>query len=364
MMVSIKDVAKRAGVSIATVSNVINCKKNVSEERTKRVQIAIKELGYHTDPFARSMKTGQSNTIGLISTDIGGMFYSYVIESLCDILEQNRYHLTVIGTTRNQFLPQGNASSDPLDIIIEKFQSLVRHRVDGIIFTSTFAEQMEEPMIERIFEVVSPSKIPLVTMGSDLSDHGIDSIYSDSFMGGKVATNHLIKQGCRKIAHVAGPTMRRAARQRLQGYQAAIEEARIPSSPSLIASGDFSHHSGFSAMNKILSQNMDIDGVYVANDQMAVGAMRAIRQHHLRVPEDIRMIGYDDVAISSVLTPPLSTMHVQKRQMGISAAETMLKRLSGEYTAREPIVVKLDTQLIIRQSSCPNMPDDWIISDW
>lgn len=362
--IGIKEVAQRAGVSTATVSNVLNNKKNVSPERTRRVQIAIKELGYRVDPFARSMKTGQSNTIGLIITDIGGMFYSYVIEALCNYLELHHYHLTVIGTTRNRFMNHLDSNASDLDVIIEKFQSLIQQRVCGIIFSSTFPESMEQTLVDRILEVVGPANIPLVTIGSDFSAYGIDSVYSDSFEGGKKATAHLIKQGCKRIAHITGLMYRRAARQRKEGYEAALAEAHIPIDPNLIAHGDFHHQSAYVAANQLLAYDKNIDGIYVANDTMAIGAMRALRQRNIRIPEDIRIIGYDDVATASILTPPLSSIHVQKREMGTQAAKLLLQRLSEKQRSSEPIVVKLETELIIRQSTSLDALDDWIISDW
>lgn len=358
-MCSIKDVARRAGVSISTVSNVLNGTKRVSEELTRRVMIAVEELGYQANPIAKSMKSSKSHSVGIISTDIGGLFYPYIIKGLYGVLSQAGYSVQVFET---------DGARDPQhswERVIEGVRRFVNYRMDGIVLTSIFPANMEEYYAQRILELAHrEKKIPLISIETDFTRFGIDSIFADSFEGAIQATEHLIQKGCQKIAHITGPMFTRVSIERLAGFRSALEKANLPIIEDCIANGDYSHLSGYKAAKEILTKNTDFDGIFIANDQMALGAMRALRESGKRIPEDVKVIGYDDVFISSVLEPPLSTMHVLKRTMGERGAEVLLKRMQGDISEEQVVSVKLEARLVERRSTNAAAVDDWILSDW
>ncbi len=359
-MASIKDVAQRAGVSISTVSNVLNGTKYVSENLSRRVMAAVEELGYQANPIAKNMKSSRSSTVGIISTDISGLFYPYVIKGLYNTFSQSGYNVQMFETD-GVHDPQNSWEK-----AVEGVHRFVDYRVDGIVLTSIFPASMEEYYVNRILRIIrgAPKDIALVSLETDFTRYGIDSIYANSTAGAERAVDHLLLKGCRRIAHITGPIFTRVSIDRLTGYKNAILRAGLPVDEDLIGYGDYSHLSGYKAMKDILARGGDFDGAFIANDQMAVGAMRALREAGRRVPEDVKVIGYDDVFISCVLEPPLSTVHVLKRTMGESGAKLLIDRMQGAARRKGPVAVELPTRLVERRSTCADAPDDWILSDW
>ena len=359
-MVSIKDVAQRAGVSISTVSNVLNGTKFVSETLRRRVMTAVEELGYQANPIARNMKSSRSHTVGVISTDIGGLFYPYVIKGLYNRFSQNGYNVHVFET---------DGVHDPRsswERVVDGVRHFVEYRVDGIVLTSIFPANMEAYYADRILKLVQNSgkDIAIVSLETDFTRYGIDSVYANSVAGAERAVDHLVLKGCGRIAHITGPIFTRVSIERLTGYRNAMARAGLEVREAWIANGDYSHPSGYKAMDEILRRAPEIDGLFVANDQMAVGAMRRIHEAGLRIPEDIKVIGYDDVFISCVLEPPLSTMHVLKRTMGEHGAQLLIDRIEGRSASRRAIAIEMEARLVERRSTNPQAPDDWILSDW
>lgn len=357
-MSGIKDVAKRAGVAISTVSNVLNHSKYVSEELTKRVQIAAQELGYHPDPVAKSMKSKQSGNIGVVVTDICGLFYPYVLRGLFEVFYANGYNMIIIDS---------NGLNDPFDSIkraVDGFANLIRSRVDGIVFSSIFPESIEAAQMKKLLKMAEvPKPVCLVSVEQDFTKYGIDSVFTDSVQGAQKAVRHLLELGCRHIGHITGPIFTRVGQDRVQGYKKTLAEAGLETNDSMITNGDYTHRSGYDAMCELLQQMPGIDGLFVANDQMSVGALRALREAGRRVPEDVKVIGYDDVFIGSVMETPLSTIHIRKRSMGIEAAKLMLARLKGG-DAHPPRRIELASRLVVRKSTVLNAPEDWIMVDW
>jgi DNA-binding LacI/PurR family transcriptional regulator len=363
-MVTIHDVAKRAGVSISTVSNVINKNKFVSDDLVRRVNAAVQELKYSANPIAQRMKIKCTKTIGIITADLCGLFYPYVLKGMYDVLNQRGYRLNILDS---------EGSHDNLGGI-KKFQEsitgLVRDRVDGIVFASTVPEEIEAGIIRDVMNLPSFRKnTGFVCIEKNLSKYGIDSVYADSEAGAETATSHLIETGCRAIGHITGPFFVTIAQDRVRGYKNAMRNRGLEVDDNrMIARGDYTHKSGYMAMKELLRTMPEIDGVFTANDQMSVGALKALSEAGKRVPDDVKIIGYDDVFISSVLDPPLSTIHVQKYRMGKNAAELLLTQLEeDDGTPRGKVlgrVIELESKLIVRKSTVKNAPDDWILVDW
>ncbi|MDR1374184.1 MAG: LacI family transcriptional regulator, partial [Treponema sp.] len=324
-MVTINDVAKRAGVSISTVSNVINKNKFVSPELCRRVKDAVKEMDYTANPIARKMKVKYTKTIGVISADLCGLFFPYVLKGMYDVFISKGYKLIVMDSEG----VHDNIGS--IKKLREGITSLIQDRVDGIAFFSMVPEKMEVDIISDVMKA-SFSKKPtvFVCVEKDLSKYGIDSVYANSERGADTATSHLIETGCRCIGHISGPVFFTVVQDRIAGYKNAMERNGLAvDEPQMIANGDYSHKSGYLAMRELLGKMPDIDGVFVANDQMSVGAMKAIFEADKRIPEDVKVIGYDDVFIASVLEPSLSTIHIQKHFMGKRAAELLIAQIEN-----------------------------------
>ncbi len=358
-MAGIKAVAKRAGVSISTVSNVLNGTKYVSEELTQRVKIAVEELGYHPDPVAKSMKSKNSKNIGVIVTDICGLFYPYVLRGMFEVFNRHGYNMIIIDSNgiNDQFAN--------IQRVVDGFTHLVHSRVDGIVFSSVFPESVEAIQMKKLLKMIDgPKQIRMVSVETDFTKYGIDSVCSDSVKGALKATRHLIDVGCKRIGHITGPIFTRVAQDRVKGFTQALEEDGRQVNDSMIANGDYTHRSGYIAMRELLHQMEDIDGVFIANDQMSVGALRALGEAGKRVPGDVRVIGYDDVFIASVTEPPLSTIHIKKHNMGAQAAALLLERIRNGKAGEPPKLIELETRLVVRKSTSANAPEDWILVDW
>ncbi|MDR1174445.1 MAG: LacI family transcriptional regulator [Treponema sp.] len=359
-MVTIIDVAKRAGVSISTVSNVINKNKYVSEDLVRRVNMAVQELEYSANPIAQRMKFKHTKTIGVITADLCGLFYPYVLKGMYDVLNSKGYRLIVMDSEGIHDHFGG------IKKLQEGITSLVQDRVDGIVFASTVPEEMEASIIHDVMKMPSLKKnTGFVCVEKDLSKYGIDSVYADSVRGAEIAVSHLIDVGCRHIGHITGPIFFTISQDRISGYKNAMQRNGLEvNEAKMIAYGDYTHKSGYLAMKQLLQKMPDIDGVFAANDQMSVGALKALSEAKKRVPEDIKMIGYDDVFIASVMEPSLSTIHIQKHFIGKKAAELLLEQIEDAENIQRGATVEIEPKLIIRRSTVKNAPDDWILVDW
>lgn len=360
-MSGIKDVAKRAGVSISTVSNVLNKSKYVSPELVKRVEKAAEELSYEVNPIARSMKNNKTGTIGVITEDMCGLFYPYVIKGINLVASEKGYQITIYDT-QGAYGDQAALKREE-----EVFRRLATSRVDGILFVSMVSNEHKEKYFSQIKRLTSQYKrIPLVSMERDFTGVGIDSVYFDGYENAKCAVQHLIDCGCRKIGHITGPVVMQIAKERIRGYKICLEENHLPvDEEKMIIHGDYSHQSGYMAMKQLLYDVPDLDGVFCGNDQMAIGALKVLKECGKRVPEDIKLIGYDDVFLASVVEPSISTIHIQKKHSGIEAAKMLFQRIENqdeEFT--EPKGIKMESRLVIRKSTVADAPEDWILSDW
>jgi DNA-binding LacI/PurR family transcriptional regulator len=278
-----------------------------------------------------------------------------------DVLNTRGYRLNILDS---------EGSHDNLGSI-KKFQEsisgLVRDRVDGIVFASTVPEEIEAGIIRDVMNLPTFSKnTGFVCIEKNLSKYGIDSVYADSEAGAEMAVAHLIETGCRRIGHITGPFFVTIAQDRVRGYKKVMKRQGLEvDDDRMIVHGDYTHKSGYMAMKELLRKMPDIDGVFAANDQMSVGALKALFEAGKRVPEDVKMIGYDDVFIASVLDPTLATIHVKKYRMGKNAAELLLTQFE-ENKEPSPLgsVIELESKLVVRKSTVKNAPDDWILVDW
>ena len=330
-MASIRDVAELANVSTATVSHVVNGTRYVSPELTERVEAALLELDYQPDAVARSLRRGETLTIGLIVPNLEIPFFASVAYSIERAASSHGYSI---------ILGNSDWEKDRESILL---QNLVARQVDGLICISA---GMSVAQIEPLVNVGTP----VVTFERKLLDSGLDAVSIDNYGGAYTATKHLLELGHRRIAAIQGRRMSIVSEERLEGYHDALRDAGLEPNPDYVFSGDYLPEAGKLAALQILSLQKRPTAIFAFNDLMAMGALRVLGEHGLSVPDEMAVIGFDDIPISQYTTPALTTMRQPLEQMGSLAVDLLLQRIRSEdhYKARH---VRLQPELIIRAST-------------
>lgn len=319
-------VAREAGVSPSTVSRILNGTAVVSEAKKKAVEDAVAKLGFVPNPMARGLAGGRSFSIGVITQSIDSPFYGAALRGIEDQLDPAGYRpLFVSGHWR------ADVEARCIDILLSR-------RVDGIIvLTGRLSDQAVKACAQSV---------PLVVTGRTLTTNNLCALNFDNFTGGQMATQHLIDLRHRRIAFIAGDPKHPDATQRLLGYRAALKDAGIAFDPKLVVQGDYNESSGLLAVTQLLSAQQPFTAIFAANDQMAIGAAHGLHRHGLRIPEDISLIGFDDLPTSLYALPPLTTIHQPAYEMGQLAATAMMQLLAGEPSALQVP----GPRLIVRES--------------
>lgn len=349
-MPSIKDVAEKAGVSISTVSNVINGTKYVSDELKLKIIKTIEELQYEVDPVARSLKSKKTMTIGVVITNINRIFFPQVMKGIQDSAAKHGYNLTFFST------------NDRFEDEKRFVQMLESTWVDGIILDSV-ADANDEKYYKYLSSLGNSKKsIPVVSLERRMDTYGISSVVVNNIHGGSLAAKHLIECGCREVVHITGPISSCIVQDRLNGYKDQLGKGGLSIDDARIVEGDYSPLSGYYAMKQILMTGIDVDGVFAANDQMAIGAIKAIRENGLMIPEDVKVVGFDNTFIATIVEPALTTINVPKYKMGDAAVEMLVKRIEQESSSSD--VIEMPINLIIRQSTDLRGDKNWDLYDW
>lgn len=330
-MATIKDVAKRAGVSTTTVSHVINKTRFVAEETKAAVRAAIDELHYSPSAVARSLKVNNTKSIGLLATSSEAPYFAEIIESVENSCYAKGYTLILCN------------SHNDLDKQRAYLAMLAQKRVDGLLVMCA-----EYPP-ELLSMLEGYRHIPMVVMdwGQAHSDF-TDTVIDNAFEGGYLAAQYLIERGHRDIGAIPGLQERNTGSGRYLGFRKALEEAGIDLREEWIVQGDFEPESGYQAMQKILAQKNRPTAVFCGGDIMAVGALCAADELGLRVPQDISIIGYDNVRHSRYFTPALTTIHQPKERLGQSAFAMLLDRITSKRETSQ--VIEVHPRLIERRS--------------
>ena len=204
-----------------------------------------------------------------------------------------------------------------------------------------------------------------MSLERNLTPYGIDSVYFDGYANSVMAVQHLIDCGCRKICHISGPGYMEIAEERILGYLATMRQNGLPvNERKMIAKGNYSHQGGYLAMKELLENVPDLDGIFCGNDQMAIGALKVLKEYGKQVPQDVKLIGYDDIFISSIVEPSLSTIHIKKKHAGMEAAKILLDRIENPDDRKPVRGVLMDGRLVVRKSTVAAAPEDWILSEW
>jgi LacI family transcriptional regulator len=331
-MVSIKDIAKLAGMSPSTVSRVINQKKYVKPEIRRIILDLIEQTGYVPNRAARSMVLQRTFTVGIIAPDTFNMFQ----RQLFSLIE---HRLETFGYGTHFFFVKFEEGSE--ERCLDRLKS---EKVDGVIM-------IHEISAPPFYAYLQDSGIPAVLTTFDRPGAGLCSIHVDEYKSAQDAVNYLIKLGHQKIDIISASGFSFGG-QRAEGYRRALAAAGIePNEERIVFASSFTSEAGRSAMRMLLDRGHEITGVFAITDELAIGAMRALWEAGLRIPQDVSVMGFDDIDISSYLAPGLSTVRQPLAQMGEHAANLVHALICGEAISREPVI--LPHSLAIRESSAP-----------
>jgi LacI family transcriptional regulator len=330
---TMKRIAGELGVSITTVSKVLNNRDDIGHATRARVLAKVAELGYQPNAVARSLTLRRTHTLGVVIPDLMHSFFVEIVAGLESVARTNGFGLLLCSSNENPVRER------------EDIEMLRQRQVDGIVLASANAAGNTD-LLQRLGAL----GIGLVMIDrDDHPDVRCDRVLTDDEMVGRIATTHLIEQGRRAIAHIGGPSIVHAKR-RADGYKAALKAHRIKGRAEWIARGGFMEADGFRAMKKLLTLKPRPDAVFAANDPAAIGAMKAIWSAGLRVPEDVAVVGAGDIALGDLLRVPLTTISWSREELGKRAGELILDRI-GPTPADKFRRVVIPPQLVVRRSS-------------
>lgn len=321
------DVARVAGVSPSTVSRILNGTAKVSDEKRAAVQAAIEQMNFAPNQMAQGLKKGRSMTIGIVVQDIASPFFDETLHGVDDGLKGTGYASVIVSG-------HWNASEE-----IERIRLLLARKVDGIILLSG---RIGDEDILRFAGVR-----PIVSTGRSLQTASALGFKLDNENGAYQAVRHLLDLGHRRIAFVTGPANNNDADERMSGYRRALQEAGIDFDPALVAEGDFHEAGGAHAMNQLLERESGFTALFAANDLSAYGARLCMYRRGIRVPEDVSLIGFDDLPSSEYTTPPLTTIRQPLYDMGRIATQALLHLINGETVPEQMPPL----QLVVRETT-------------
>jgi len=329
-MSTLKDVAKKASVGVTTVSRFLNNDPTlvIGKDTKTRIIDAVKELNYVPNASARALKVGKTSTFGLVIPDFNNPVYSQIITGIESVLNEKGYHLIVVS------LGKGTAKNSYLKLVTEG-------RVDGLFIAATFLEDEEIQMLEVL-------NFPYVLINR-LSDKAKNYVVANDQKAAKKAVSYLIENGHKKIVHLSGDLTTDTGSRRLQGFKEALIAKGFTVDKSLIVETEFTEDSGYKAMQSMLSdRSQNFTAVFAANIRVAFGAMVAIRDQGLKIPEDISVVGFHDITLSKITYPPLTTVKISLEEMGEKAANMLLQLIADE--PGETKIMIENNELIIRDS--------------
>jgi DNA-binding LacI/PurR family transcriptional regulator len=336
---NIYDIAQLSGVSIATVSRVINNKPGVSEEAKSRVLGAIEKTNFIPNQLAKSLANKKSYVIGIVMPGINN-YYSQRIDAIHKVCKEEGYSLMITANYRN---------TNSIEDDIGNFNLLIEKRVDGIIYFPTHVSDAHIELLKRI-----KGSIPIVVTDSEISEVNLACVIQDSINPTKEIMKYLVKGGHRHIAFINGPNYDKVNNKRYETFRAFLKDSDIEFDETYLETGNFSLESGYEAMQRLLekaSQEKEetMTAVFASNDNMAMGAIKAIYDAGLHVPEDISVIGYDGIEFGQYCCPSLTTVKINQYKIGEIAAETLIEEIEYKSVKNKKLV--MDYEVLIKGSS-------------
>lgn len=324
---TIKDVAKLAGVAVSTASYALNNVNKVSPATMKKVQEAARELNYFKNGFASDLKRTKTNTIALILRDLSGPFYSELIKGVQEVTTANGYDLIACSSV-------GGAQSTAAKFLKEK-------RVDGAVI-------LAHNITNDIILESAREGFPIVVLDRKLDHEFVYQVEVDNIHGGYAATEYLINKGHREIGYVSGPMNSHDNEMRFDGYMSALKDHGIQYQNKWKVSGDFTREGGYRATKMLIAQRQLPEAIFYANDEMAIGGLQAFKENKISVPEDISIIGYDDIQLAEYVSPPLTTVRQPKYEVGALAVHVVFQALAKEDSVEN--YYNLSTEIVERKS--------------
>lgn len=338
-MSTIKQVAQRAGVSPSTVSIVLNSRSTplpISQSTRERVLKAARELKYNPNIFARSLRTKRSYSIAILAFDIVDPYCAHTIRGVEEVISESEFHTLLCDVQNNE------------EKMKDYFKLFKGNRVEGIVVMATTLE-----LNRRIIAQLHEEHIPLVVIGKEMPGP-IPCVVMGNLEGSFSAAEHLIKLGHQRISFILGPSQYVDSRQREKGGRSALRKYGIPFDGELVAEENavgWGPEAGYQSMKKLLKKRKKFTAVVAFDDISAFGAIRAISEKGLKVPDDISVVGFDDLPMSAFSNPPLTTIHYPMREMGRQGASLLLKLLGGQTIKKRKLIA--ETHLVVRKSSGP-----------
>ena len=357
-MVRMKDVANHAGVSVATVSNVITGKQIVSETIRNKVHESIKELNYSINLIARGLKTQRTNTIGIILPDVTKLFFLDVLKGIMEAATNEQYKINIF------------SSNYDFDTERSLVNYLYSSRVDGIILNSCVDRQYGNEWARELSDVSQLYSPPVVSLENLLNDIDakdnhkscISSVVIDCKYWSSQITQYLINNGRKRIFFIAGPVYIEHEYERLEGYKDILKKNNIQVDNELISKGNFLSAPAYDIVCLALKNGIKFDAIQASNDQAAIGAIKALKENGLSVPKDVAVCGFDNLFPSTLITPAITTISVPRYQMGVKAVQEVSRRINDPLA--EPIQYVLDAKMIVRDSSSEKMQTEWDLDNW
>jgi LacI family repressor for deo operon, udp, cdd, tsx, nupC, and nupG len=325
---TVKEIATIAGVSVATVSRAMQRPELVSEPTRLRIHEVVRRLGYTPNALARNLRTARTRLVIALLPDIANPFFSEVIRGIEQVAHETGY-CVLLGETQSSLVRE------------QAYADMVAARqADGII-----------TMSHRVPAIPMDGRLPVVNACEYVRDGGISSVYIDNVAAAGAAVDYLVTLGHRDIAFIAGPAASPICVDREQGYRLALQRAALVYDPALTAVGDFSIEAGERAVERLLGQPRAFSAVFCSNDEMAIGAMRALVAHGLRVPEDVSVVGFDDIRFARYTSPSLTTIAQPKHDLGREAMTMLIELLNDPAVPPRKRVLSAD--LVVRGSTGP-----------
>lgn len=327
-MATIKQVSELAGVSQATVSRVMNGSARVSQATREKVDEAMTTLGYTPNAFAQSLASNRSNTVGLIVSELYGPYYGQLMGGLEQVLRENSKYLLIASSHSDETMEE------------EAVEFLISRRCDALVM---HAERLSDASLDKLAE-----RVPVVCLNRQVASERVCSVHLDNILGGILATRHLVELGHRQIACITGPAWKQDAMDRLIGYRRVMQEAGYAVESRQVTESQFDEGGGRQAAEELLSRFPEMTAIVAGDDDIAIGVIGLLTERGYRVPDDISVIGYDNVPYAPHFSPPLSTIEVPISDMAGMAARHILNTV---YSKHQEVKLAFQPQLVARKST-------------